>query len=101
SPTVESWSFKIDHQLSSNTSLSIGYVGSHGYHELLSPGCKLACRDDLPGVALPGRLPRRRVLLSVWRAARQQGPAEHDALVLRGRRFLQDRKSTRLNSSHT
>jgi carboxypeptidase family protein len=35
-PTVESYSLKIEQQLSLSTSLSVGYVGSHGYHELLS-----------------------------------------------------------------
>src|SRR5258707_1116064 len=35
-PTVESWSLKIEQQLSSNTSLGVSYIGSHGYHELLS-----------------------------------------------------------------
>jgi hypothetical protein len=35
-PTVESYSLKISQQLSQTTSLSVGYVGSHGYHELLS-----------------------------------------------------------------
>jgi len=35
-PTVESYSLKIEQQLSQTTSLSVGYVGSHGYHELLS-----------------------------------------------------------------
>ncbi|MGC1186834.1 MAG: carboxypeptidase-like regulatory domain-containing protein [Candidatus Acidiferrales bacterium] len=35
-PEVESYSLKIEQQLSQTTSLSVGYVGSHGYHELLS-----------------------------------------------------------------
>jgi len=35
-PTVESYTFKIEQQIAANTSLSVGYVGSHGYHELLS-----------------------------------------------------------------
>jgi hypothetical protein len=35
-PTVESYSLKIEQQLSQSTSLSVGYIGSHGYHELLS-----------------------------------------------------------------
>jgi hypothetical protein len=35
-PAVESYSLKIEQELSRSTSLSIGYVGSHGYHELLS-----------------------------------------------------------------
>src|SRR5260221_14720044 len=34
-PTVITYSFRIERELSPNTSLSIGYVGSHGYHELI------------------------------------------------------------------
>ena len=35
-PTVLSWTLKVEQQLSQNTSLTIGYVGSHGYHQILS-----------------------------------------------------------------
>ena len=35
-PTVVSWTFKIEQQIAPATSLTIGYVGSHGYHEMLS-----------------------------------------------------------------
>lgn len=35
-PTVLSWSLSIAQQIAPNTSLTIGYVGSHGYHQLLS-----------------------------------------------------------------
>jgi hypothetical protein len=34
--TVEAWSFNIQQQLTRNTALRVGYVGSHGYHGLLS-----------------------------------------------------------------
>jgi Carboxypeptidase regulatory-like domain len=34
-PTLISYSLRIQQQLSPNTSLTIGYVGSHGYHELI------------------------------------------------------------------
>ena len=34
-PTLISWSLRIDRELSPNTVLTIGYVGSHGYHELV------------------------------------------------------------------
>jgi Carboxypeptidase regulatory-like domain len=34
-PTLISWSLRIDRELSPNTSLTVGYVGSHGYHELI------------------------------------------------------------------
>ena len=35
-PTVESYTFSIEQYLSANTTLSVGYIGSHGYHEILS-----------------------------------------------------------------
>ncbi len=35
-PTILSYSFKVEQQIAPNTSLGIGYVGSHGYHEMLS-----------------------------------------------------------------
>ncbi|MBV8832237.1 MAG: carboxypeptidase regulatory-like domain-containing protein [Acidobacteriaceae bacterium] len=34
-PTLISWSFRIQRELSSNSSLTVGYLGSHGYHELI------------------------------------------------------------------
>ncbi len=34
-PTLISWSFRIEQELTANTALRVGYVGSHGYHELL------------------------------------------------------------------
>ena len=35
-PTVITWSFKVEQQIAPDTLLAVGYVGSHGYHELLS-----------------------------------------------------------------
>ena len=34
-PTLISWSFRIQQQITNNTALTVGYVGSHGYHELI------------------------------------------------------------------
>ena len=34
-PTLVSWSFRVQQELTANTVLSVGYVGSHGYHELI------------------------------------------------------------------
>lgn len=34
-PTLVSWSLRDEQQISPNTSLTAGYVGSHGYHELI------------------------------------------------------------------
>ena len=35
-PTVEEWNFRIEQQLDRNTSLRVAYVGSFGYHGLVS-----------------------------------------------------------------
>ena len=34
-PTLMSWSLRIEQEITPNTSLTIGYVGSHGYHQLV------------------------------------------------------------------
>ncbi|MGB7285173.1 MAG: carboxypeptidase-like regulatory domain-containing protein [Candidatus Acidiferrum sp.] len=56
-PTVESWSLKIDQQLSTNTSISVGYVGSHGYHELLSADTNLPATTICPAAPCPAGYP--------------------------------------------
>ncbi len=35
-PTVEEWNFRVEQQLSGSTVLRVAYVGSHGYHGLIS-----------------------------------------------------------------
>ena len=34
-PTLISWSLRAEHEISPNTTVTVGYVGSHGYHELI------------------------------------------------------------------
>ena len=35
-PTLISWSLRLEQQISPGTSFNLGYVGSHGYHEIVS-----------------------------------------------------------------
>ena len=35
-PTVLSWTLNVEQQIAPNTSLTVGYAGSHGYHQILS-----------------------------------------------------------------
>ncbi len=35
-PTVISYTFKVEQEIAPNTALTVGYIGSHGYHEMLS-----------------------------------------------------------------
>ena len=56
-PTVESWSLKVEQQISASTSLSIGYAGSHGYHELLSLDANLPALTICPASPCPAGYP--------------------------------------------
>jgi Carboxypeptidase regulatory-like domain len=51
-PTVLSYTFKIEQQLASNTSVAVGYVGSHGYHEMLSADVNEPAPTILPSGAI-------------------------------------------------
>jgi carboxypeptidase family protein len=34
-PTLISWSLRVQHEITPDTAVTVGYVGSHGYHELI------------------------------------------------------------------
>ena len=48
-PTVITWTLKVEQQITPTTLLAVGYAGSHGYHELLS----VDANEPLPAL-LPG-----------------------------------------------
>jgi carboxypeptidase family protein len=56
-PAVESWSLKVEQQLSSNTSLGVSYIGSHAYHELLSVDANLPTPAICPASPCPAGYP--------------------------------------------
>jgi hypothetical protein len=56
-PTVYTWNLKIERQLSTGTILSAGYVGSHGYHQLLSLDANLPTPPICPAAPCPARYP--------------------------------------------
>jgi hypothetical protein len=51
-PTILSWTFKVEQQIAPDTSLSVGYVGSHGYHEMLS----LDANEPFPSYTASGQI---------------------------------------------
>jgi hypothetical protein len=59
-PTVISWTLKLEQEIAPNTSLGLGYVGSHGYHEMLS----LDANIPVPTILASGAIyfPRTAVL---------------------------------------
>ena len=56
-PAVESWSLKVEQQLSSSTVLAVSYIGSHGYHELLSLDANLPAPTICPASPCPAGYP--------------------------------------------
>ena len=56
-PTVITYSFRIERELSPNTSLSIGYVGSHGYHELIGVDANAPVPVVCPASPCPATFP--------------------------------------------
>jgi len=56
-PTLISWSLRLERELSSNTSATIGYVGSHGYHELIGVDANEPFPTICPASACPAVFP--------------------------------------------
>ena len=56
-PAVESWSLKIEQQLSSNTSLAVSYIGSYADHELLSVDANVPTPTICPAAPCPAGYP--------------------------------------------
>jgi Carboxypeptidase regulatory-like domain len=56
-PTVESWSLKVEQQISSTMSFGVSYIGSHGYHELLSMDANLPFATLCPASPCPANYP--------------------------------------------
>ena len=56
-PTLISWSLRIEREISPNTSITVGYVGSHGYHELVGIDANTPVPVVCPGAPCPAKYP--------------------------------------------
>jgi len=56
-PTLISWSMRMQQELSPNTSFTIGYVGSHGYHELIGIDANEPFPTICPAAPCPANFP--------------------------------------------
>jgi hypothetical protein len=63
-PTVITYSLRVERELSPNTSLSVGYVGSHGYHELIGVDANAPKPVVCPASPCPTNFPNT----AVWGA---------------------------------
>jgi len=55
-PTVLSWTFRIEQKIGPHTSLTLGYTGSHGYHEMLSADANEPFPTVCPASPCPANL---------------------------------------------
>ena len=58
-PTLISYSLRVQRELSPNTSLTVGYVGSHGYHELIGIDANEPFPVICPASPCPATYPQR------------------------------------------
>ena len=56
-PTLISWSLRVDQELSPNTLLTLGYIGSHGYHELIGLDANEPVPTTCPASPCPATYP--------------------------------------------
>jgi hypothetical protein len=56
-PTLVSWSLRVERQLSPNTALTLGYVGSHGYHEIVGVDANEPFPTICPAAPCPAVFP--------------------------------------------
>ncbi len=57
-PVLVSWSFRIQQELTPNTALTVAYVGSHGYHELIGIDANEPFPVVCPASPCPATYPR-------------------------------------------
>jgi hypothetical protein len=56
-PTLISWSLRVDRELSPNTALTVGYVGSHGYSQLIGVDANESIPTICPASPCPAVYP--------------------------------------------
>lgn len=56
-PTLISWTLRIDHQFTPGTYFSVAYIGSHGYHEMLSLDDNQPTPTVCPAASCPATYP--------------------------------------------
>jgi len=56
-PTLASWSLRLEQEITPNTAVTIGYVGSHGYHEIIGVDTNEALPAICPAAPCPANYP--------------------------------------------
>ena len=56
-PTVLSWTLRLEQEIAPQTSITVGYVGSHGYHQILSEDQNTPVSVICPDTSCPAGVP--------------------------------------------
>jgi len=56
-PTVLAWTLKVEQEIAPRTTLTLSYVGSHGYHQILSVDQNTPASEVCPTAACPTAIP--------------------------------------------
>ena len=56
-PTLVSWSLRLEQEITPNTAVTVGYVGSHGYHEIIGVDANEALPVICPAAPCPADYP--------------------------------------------
>jgi hypothetical protein len=113
-PSVLSWTLRVEQQVAPSTSLTVGYVGSHGYHQILSedlnepasvqcpnPACTLSNGTTLPaGTPYYPTTAKANTALANTTSWVSQGSSSYNALEVDLRRSLANGLAFRANYTY-
>jgi hypothetical protein len=109
-PSVLAWTLRVEQQIAPNTSLTIGYVGSHGYHQILSGDLNEPASVICPAASCPASLPagtiyyptttKPNTALANTTSWFSQGSSSYNALEVDLRRSLANGLQLRVNYTY-
>jgi hypothetical protein len=109
-PAVIAWTLRVEQRIAPNTSLTVGYVGSHGYHQILSEDLNEPASVICPAAACPASLPAGTIYYPTAVKANpalvnttswvSQGSSSYNALEVDVRRSLANGLAFRANYTY-
>jgi hypothetical protein len=109
-PSVLAWTLRVEQQIAPQTSLTVSYVGSHGYHQILSEDLNEPASVICPSVSCPASLPagtiyyptvtKPNAALANTTSWVSQGASSYNALEVDLRRSLSNGLQLRANYTY-
>jgi hypothetical protein len=87
-PTVLTWTLNVEQQIAPNTSLTVGYIGSHGYHQILSADLNEPAATTVNGTIYYPTTVKANPLVANTTSWISEGVSNYNALAVDLRRSL-------------